>query len=86
MELDLGVIPKASVKVGADAYEMSVPTVRQSLKFNEELLKQETDLGRTEAFIGLIAELGMPKDIVEKLSLQQLTQLAEGLMGSPEKK
>ena len=86
MEIDLGSVPKANVKVGADVFEMSVPTVRQSLKFNEKLLKADTDLTRTEAFIGLIAELGMPTATVELLSLQQLTKLAEGLMGSPEKK
>jgi len=86
MEIDLGSVPKANVKVGADVFEMSVPTVRQSLKFNEKLNSADNDSGRTEVFIELIAELGMPTSTVELLSLQQLTKLAEGLMGSPEKK
>lgn len=86
MDLDLGSIPTANVKVGTDVYEMSVPTVRQSLKFNKELGLTDDDISRTECFMDFISELGMPKGVVEVLSLPQLTKLAEGLMGSPEKK
>ena len=86
MELDLGSSPTANVKVGADSFKMSVPTVKQSLKFNEKLSKTSDDSSRTEAFMSLISELGMPGNVVEALSIHQLTKLAEGLMGSPEKK
>lgn len=87
MELDLGSIVKAKVKVGADVYEMSVPTVKQSITFNKQMKDVgEDDLKRTELFIEFLSQLGMPAQKVESLSVQQLTALTEGLMGSPEKK
>lgn len=86
MELDLGSRPSANVTVGADVYKMSVPSVKQSLIFNNKLNGCPDDLARTEAFIEFVSELGMPSNIVEGLSTQQLTKLAEGLLGNSEKK
>ena len=86
MELDLGSRPTANVKVGADVFKMSVPTVKQSLKFNANVSSVEDDLTRTEVFMDFISELGMPAEVVGEISTHQLTKLAEGLMGSPEKK
>ena len=86
MDLDLGSRPTANVRVGADTYKMSVPTVKQSLRFSELLNSAKTDTKRTEVFMALLGQLGMPSEVVEDLSIHQMTQLAEGLMGTPEKK
>ncbi len=85
MDIDLGEKPKAKVKLGASVYPMDVPTVRQAMEFKKKI--DDTDENdQALVFLDLITDLGMPKSAADKLSVQQLTKLAQGLMGDAEKK
>ena len=84
MLIDLGEKPKADVKVGASVYEMEVPSLLQSQNFREKMGADDANV--FDLFIDFVVGLGMPKDVAEGLSVQQLTVLAEGLMGDPKKK
>lgn len=86
VDLDLGPMPKANVKVGADVHVMSVPSVKLAMKFNDLLGKAKTDSDKSKLFIDFISELGMPKKVAEGLSISQMTKLSQGLMGGAEKK
>jgi len=86
MDLDLGSKPEANVKVGSDVYKMSVPTVKQSIKFSKDMDACEDEFKKTEMFVTFISQLGMPEEVAESLSVQQMSKLAEGLIGNAEKK
>ena len=86
MNLDLGVKPEANVTIGADVYKMSVPTVKQSLKFSKEMESCDDDFSKTELLVNFISDLGMPLKVAENLSVHQMGKLTEGLMGTAEKK
>jgi hypothetical protein len=84
MQIDLGDVPKASVKLGADSYEVSLPTVKQAQIFRAKM--EEDGVDELDAFSEFMGDLGFPKEVCEKLTVHQLTRLAEGLMGDPGKK
>lgn len=86
MEIDLGVKPSVKVKLGTDCFDMSVPSVKNSMEFSKLVESCSDDFSRTELFVDFMSKLGLPKEVIEELSLQQLTMLSEGLMGSPGKK
>jgi len=84
MDLDLGSKAICNVKVGGSEYKMSAPTVKQSETYQKSLgKKQGSEMG---AFIDLLAELGLPKEVSEDLDVIQIRKLSEGLLGLVEKK
>ena len=85
MQIDLGQKPKADVKVGASVYQMDVPSVRQSQAFKDKM--EAGEKGKEfDIFVEFIETLGMPRQVVEELSIEQVTRLTEGLMGDSGKK
>ena len=84
MDLDLGEKAICNVKVGGKEYKMSAPTVRQSEIYQKTLAKKSGS--EMSAFISLLEELGLPKQISENLDLVQVRKLSEGLLGLVEKK
>lgn len=86
LDLDLGSKPVANVKVNGGSYTLSLPTVKQAMRYNARLNKCSDDVKRSEAFVSFCSELGLPKEVAEDLSIDQMTKLANGLMGGAEKK
>ena len=86
MELDLGSKPEAKVTIGADVYMVSVPTVRQSIKFSKDMDSCKDDFKKTEMFFKFISDLGLPEKVVNDLALSQMSMLVDGLIGDAEKK
>lgn len=87
MELDLGAKQVFVVRMGDERFDLSPPTVRQSIEFGKKLKEcGEDDLAKTGLLLDFIGGLGMPKEVCEGLTPYQLNKLAEGLMGDPEKK
>jgi len=85
MDIDLGEKPKAIVKLGTSVYPMDVPNVKQAMEFKERMDAAEEN-GQALVFLDLIVDLGMPREAANDLSVQQMTKLAQGLMGDAEKK
>ena len=84
MDLDLGEKAVCNVKVGGKEYKMSAPTVKQSEVYQAKLSKKKD--GEMSAFIDLLEDLGLPRNISENLDVVQVRKLSEGLLGLVEKK
>lgn len=84
MDLDLGSKAVCNVKVGGKEYKMSAPTVKQSENYQKSLSKSKG--GEMNAFIDLLDELGLPREVSENLDVVQVRKLSEGLLGLVEKK
>ncbi len=84
MKIDLGNKPKLEVIVSGASYDMDVPDIRQAQKLRDKLQKEKAD--EIDSFIGFLSDLGLPEDVAEKLTPQQLTKLSEGILGDSKKK
>jgi len=81
--IDLGASPKVNVKIGTSVYPMEVPTALQAHEYSKKLKNAEGD--EITIFLNLLCGLGMPKEAAAKLSVNQLTMLAENLVGGSKK-
>jgi len=84
MDLDLGEKAVCNVKVGGKEYKMNAPTVKQSESYQKNMAKKKD--GEMTAFIDLLDELGLPREVSENLDVVQVRRLSEGLLGLVEKK
>lgn len=84
MKIDLGTKEAVSVNYAGQSYEMTLPTVKQAQKLRNKLKDEGAD--DIDVFIELLSELGMPSDVAEDMTAQQLVRLSEGLLGSNEGK
>ena len=84
MEIDLGDAVKANIKVSGESYKMSLPTALEANEYVEKLKDNEGK--EVKIFMSLVKNLGLPEDVVKKLTMLQLTKLGEGLLGSAKKK
>lgn len=77
MDIDLGQEVVFNVKLGGQEYRLAEPSVSHVKKFQDKL----KDNDEISAFLFLIEELGLPKDVCGKLSVTQIKKLSEGIMG-----
>jgi len=75
-KLDLGATVEFEVKVGGEFYVISEPSVRQISDHKDGISD-----GNTDAFLDLLVDIGMPRDVCDGLSVSQLRKLADGLVG-----
>jgi len=83
-ELDLGSKKYVNVKFNGESYKLRFPTILEAKdltsKFSESSESDQLDLT-----ISLIESLGLPKDIINQLDIDQLTSLVNCLMPSKKK-
>lgn len=79
MDIDLGEEVIFKVKLGAKSYELREPT----LKDVKAMQKSKDQEG---AFVDLIVNLGLPKDVADNLGMLKLKKLSEGLMAPLQEK
>ena len=84
MELDLGEKEIANVKLAGKSYQVSLPTIKAAKKF--EAMKKEKGDDDLDLYVDFLADLGLPREVSESLTLRQFRVLSEGLMGDSEKK
>ena len=82
-ELDLGSKSVVLVKVNGESYKMRFPTMLEASNFKKYIDKPDVD--ELEAISLLFDKLGMPKNVVESLETDQITNLVTGLMASKKK-
>jgi len=82
MEIDLGKEVVFNVKLGSENYPLVEPTVEHVKAYQKDMKEGE----EIDAFMSLICNLGMPKDVCSKLSVTQLKKLADGLLGGLDEK
>lgn len=83
-EIDLGNEIVYTVKIGSQSFEMREPSALEIEEFKRSVDAQgESTI--TPA-IELVVKLGLPKENAEKLGLQKLNKLLEGLTGDLQKK
>ena len=83
--IDLGGKQTAEVKYGEDVYQLNIPTVRDSQKFQNEM-KKAKDGSELDVFVKFLVDQGLPETVCDELTVQQLTKVAEGLTGDAKKK
>lgn len=75
--------PKKKIKVFGKEYELSPPTVGQSLSL--QMLIDENQGSNSvamNAMIAMFVESGLPKEVCERIPSNKLAGLAEYLLGS----
>lgn len=72
--------PSESYKVtlGDKSYSFKKPTARQVSEFQVRLSKQKDEAKTLDELIEFLSSLGLPKQFLESLDIDQLTQLTEG--------
>ena len=85
MDLDLNKTV-INVKLDGQEYKIGAPTVRQSEKYQAKIDSKAAKGKELDAFIDLLGELGLPRDVSENLDVVQIKKLSEGLLGLVEKK
>lgn len=83
MDLDLGSRAVKKVKYGDVVFDVSIPTVYQVQEFNKKVSAAEEN--SAVYFLELLIDLGLPKEVCEKLDILQAKKLAEELLGSGKK-
>lgn len=83
MRIEVPEAEKVIVKIGTVEYDMAVPTLGMSRKLQEDAKDKPNDIGLIMDFV---EELGLPKEVVNKLTNKQLQQISNGLMFGDDKK
>lgn len=68
---------KLSFKFDGAVYDIEYPTVKKINNFRKELKKDDAD--EIETIISFLADLGAPKEVVEKFRVSQLNAIVEEL-------
>lgn len=68
------------VKIYGNEYELSFPKLKASIEFRARLKDCDDDeLAQLEAFIEFLGKHGLPKEVVEELQPDHLTQIVDAL-------
>lgn len=83
--IDLGVETTIEVKFGGQTYSLREPKFKDVEKLQKDSEGKEQGEAK-EVFMTFLADLGMPKKVLEEMGIITMKKLSDGLMGAFEGK
>lgn len=72
------------VKIDGSVYTVRKPSIKEARDIAIRVTDNPNDMGNVDVMIDVLAHLGIPKDLVEKLDMEQASSLLNLVM--PKKK
>ena len=85
-EISLDSTPSIKAKFAGQVYNIKEPTVLQVQEFQEKAKSEENGQPSFEQTMEFLSNLGLPKDVLHKLTISKLNELTSVITGQLEKK
>lgn len=68
------------------SYELTKPTVKQTIDYQRKVTKLTDDIEKFEAMIDFLHGLGLKKEVSESMDMEQLLTVVQSIMPQDKKK